>query len=532
MEKRALLAALLSGVVLVAWYAFFTPSAPAPAVSPTRPEARPMSGSEASPTGVAGQGGTVPAETPALAPPAEMRAAVAGVEEERLELRGDRWSGWVSSRGGIVRSLVLDAYKADGGGVLDLAGPEGMLAIAGPGPWNDEVYSVERVANGVRLRWSDGKGNWVEKVLAAGAGRYAIEAEVRAGGEPARLGVAVSGGIGGHEKAFDRGALGVGGAVVRINGSLEHINPAKLEGAQELRGMVEFAGVQDQYFLVALLPDGDLARVRVEAVGTKAGAVARVAAVGEGGVVRGTLFAGPKEHETLIAYGRRLDETTSFGFFGFFSVMFLAALRWIYTWSANWGVAIIVLTAGIRVLLFPLTHKSTVAMKRMQALQPKMKAIQDRYQERAKKDPNVRARMNQEVMQLYKQEGVNPLGGCLPTLVQLPILWALYTLFAYAIELRHAPFALWIHDLSIKDPTYITPILMTASMVLQQRMAPQVGDPTQRKLFMMMPFIFGFMFMSFPSGLVLYWLVNNVLTIGQQVLTDKLLQTKPASAAV
>jgi YidC/Oxa1 family membrane protein insertase len=260
--------------------------------------------------------------------------------------------------------------------------------------------------------------------------------------------------------------------------------------------------------------------------------VARVAAVGEGGVVRGTLYAGPKEHETLIAYGRRLDETTSFGFFGFFSVMFLAALRWIYTWSANWGVAIIVLTAGIRVLLFPLTHKSTVAMKRMQALQPKMKAIQDRYQERAKKDPNVRARMNQEVMQLYKQEGVNPLGGCLPTLVQLPILWALYTLFAYAIELRHAPFALWIHDLSIKDPTYITPILMTASMVLQQRMAPQVGDPTQRKLFMMMPFIFGFMFMSFPSGLVLYWLVNNVLTIGQQVLTDKLLQTKPASAAV
>ena len=168
----------------------------------------------------------------------------------------------------------------------------------------------------------------------------------------------------------------------------------------------------------------------------------------------------------------------------------------------------------------------------MQTVQPKLKAIQDRYQERAKKDPNVRARMNQEVMQLYKQEGVNPLGGCLPTLVQLPILWALYTLFAYAIELRHAPFALWIHDLSIKDPTYITPILMTASMVLQQRMAPQVGDPAQRKLFMMMPFIFGFMFMNFPAGLVLYWLVNNVLTIGQQVLTERLLQSKPASAAV
>jgi YidC/Oxa1 family membrane protein insertase len=163
-------------------------------------------------------------------------------------------------------------------------------------------------------------------------------------------------------------------------------------------------------------------------------------------------------------------------------------------------------------------------------VQPRMKAIQDRYKERAKKDPNVRARMNQEVMQLYKQEGVNPLGGCLPTLVQLPILWALYTLFAYAIELRHAPLALWLTDLSVKDPTYITPILMTASMVLQQRLTPQVGDPAQRRMFMMMPFIFGFMFMNFPSGLVLYWLVNNVLTIGQQLLTERLLRNKAKPA--
>ena len=162
-------------------------------------------------------------------------------------------------------------------------------------------------------------------------------------------------------------------------------------------------------------------------------------------------------------------------------------------------------------------------MKRMQALQPKMKAIQDRYKERAKKDPNVRARMNQEVMALYKQEGVNPMGGCLPMLVQMPILWALYYLFAQAIELRQAPFVFWIKDLAAKDPTYITPILMTASMVLQQRMAPQMGDPAQRRMFMLMPFIFGFMFMSFPSGLVLYWLVNNLFTIGQQVLTERMM---------
>jgi len=529
MEKRALLAALLSGVILVVWYAFFMPSPKAPAVQPTPVPAAPESGVPAVTAGGA-TAEAAPTRVPAPAAPAP--PAMAGDSEERLELSGPGWHGWVSSKGGVVRSYVLADYKADDGGELDLAGPAGLLAIAGAGPWNAEPYAVERLADGVRLRWSDGGGNWVDKTIRPAQGRYGLVVDVRAGGEPARLGVLVSAGVGGLGKASDRGSLGVGGAVVRVNGELERINPEKLEGTSELRGAVEFAGSQDQYFLVVLLPDGGLSAVKLARQGEKGAAVAQVAAVGDGGVVQGTLYAGPKEHGTLTAYGRRLDETMSFGIFGFFSVIFLSALRWIHSWSGNWGVAIILLTAGIRVLLFPLTHKSTVAMRRMQTLQPKMKAIQDRYQERAKKDPNVRARMNQEVMQLYKQEGVNPLGGCLPTLVQLPILWALYTLFAYAIELRHAPLALWLQDLSVKDPTYITPILMTATMVLQQRLAPQVGDPAQRRLFMMMPFIFGFMFMNFPSGLVLYWLVNNVLTIGQQLLTERLLRdtAKPAAA--
>ncbi len=138
--------------------------------------------------------------------------------------------------------------------------------------------------------------------------------------------------------------------------------------------------------------------------------------------------------------------------------------------------------------------------------------------------------MNQEIMGLYKAEGVNPMGGCLPNLAQLPILYALYTLFAYAVELRQAPFAWWIKDLSLKDPTYITPILMTGSWFLQQRLSPPVGDPAQRRLFMFMPLIFGFMFMSFPAGLVLYWLVNNLLTIAQQVLTDKMLANAEVKA--
>jgi YidC/Oxa1 family membrane protein insertase len=199
-------------------------------------------------------------------------------------------------------------------------------------------------------------------------------------------------------------------------------------------------------------------------------------------------------------------------------VLFLKALWWIYGVVGNYGVAIILLTVAIRLLLFPLMHTSTVSMRKMQKLQPKIKEIQAKHKKK-KQDQQARAKMNQEMMALYKQEGVNPMGGCLPMLVQLPILWALYKLFLNAIELRHAPFMLWIQDLSAKDPYYITPILMTATMWLQQRLAPQAGDPQQQRIMRMLPLVFGIMFLQFPSGLVLYWLTNNVLTIIQQEVT-------------
>jgi YidC/Oxa1 family membrane protein insertase len=238
--------------------------------------------------------------------------------------------------------------------------------------------------------------------------------------------------------------------------------------------------------------------------------------------LNGQLLGVPKEYDLLHAIGGGVERTLDFGMFGFISVIFLKALRWIYGVVGNYGLAIILLTVVIRVLLFPLMHSSTVSMRRMQKLQPKVKEIQARYKKK-KADPQSRAKMNQEMMALYKEEGVNPMGGCLPMLVQLPILWALYTLFLNAIELRHAPFFGWIQDLSAKDPYYITPILMTATMWLQQRLAPQIGDPQQQRIMRLLPFIFGFMFLQFPSGLVLYWLVNNVLTIIQQEVTFRLL---------
>ncbi len=517
MERRVLLAAVLSGLVIIIWFSLFAPQRPpaAPAVTPPSAGGTPGASPEATP---APASQPQPAAVPA--PP-----AVIGQDAVEVALEGEGFHAKVSPKGGVLSSLVLSEYRDDARAPLELVRPGGAapLSVGASGPWNEELYQVERGSGWVGLRWSDGKGSWVEKRVSAGRGKYALEVEVRAGGEPARAGVVVGTGLEKTLKADQQGRFGGAAAVLRVGGKLERVAAGKIVEGAPIRGRVEFAGVEDQYFLLVLLPSDPIEEVRLSSVGAGSAAEPKVVVAAPGGVVRGTLYAGAKEHGTLAGYGRGLEETVSFGIFGFLSVGFLAALRWIYSWVANWGVAIIVLTAGIRILLFPLNHKSAVQMKRMQALQPKMKAIQDRYKDRAKKDPNVRARMNQEVMALYKQEGVNPMGGCLPMLVQLPILWGLYSLFAYAIELRQAPFAFWIKDLAAKDPTYITPILMTASMVLQQRMAPQVGDPAQRRMFMLMPFIFGLMFMSFPSGLVLYWLVNNIFTIGQQVLTEKMM---------
>ena len=236
------------------------------------------------------------------------------------------------------------------------------------------------------------------------------------------------------------------------------------------------------------------------------------------------LFAGPKEYNRLRAFNVGLDRVISLGWFILWD---LALVTWLakglfyllqefYKISHNYGLAIILLTLVIRVFLAPLSYKSFKSMKSMQKLQPEIRKIQKKYK-------GDRAAMNKAVMELYKTHKVNPLGGCLPMLLQLPIFIGLYNLLANTIELRHSPFFLWIHDLSAKDPYYILPIIMGITMLIQQKMTPSTMDPTQSKLMLFMPIMFTFFFLNFPAGLVLYWMVNNLLTIGQQYVTMKYL---------
>jgi len=192
----------------------------------------------------------------------------------------------------------------------------------------------------------------------------------------------------------------------------------------------------------------------------------------------------------------------------------LVVLKFFYQYTGNYGVAIIILTILIKILFHPLTRKQYESMREMQKIQPKMQAIREKFK-------NDKERMNREVMDLYRTHKINPLGGCWPMLLQIPVFFALYKALLNSIELRHAPFMLWIQDLSEKDPCYVTPIIMGVTMFLQQKMTPAAGDPNQQKMMMFMPIIFTFLFLSFPSGLVLYWLVNNILTIGQQFVSQR-----------
>ena len=220
-------------------------------------------------------------------------------------------------------------------------------------------------------------------------------------------------------------------------------------------------------------------------------------------------FFGPRDLDILEQVDHQLDKAIDFGFFEILARPLLTVLKFFYSYVGNWGVAIILLTCIIKLLFWPLTQKSYKSMKAMQALQPEMQKLREKFK-------NNKEQLNKEIMALYKTKRVNPMGGCLPMFVQIPVFFALYKVLLGTIALRHAPFAFWLQDLSVKDPYYITPIIMGVTMFFQQKMSPSTMDPAQAKIFMFMPLIFTFMFLNFPSGLVLYWMVNNLLTILQQ----------------
>lgn len=226
-------------------------------------------------------------------------------------------------------------------------------------------------------------------------------------------------------------------------------------------------------------------------------------------------YIGPKEYKVLKSIDPVLTNAIEYGWFTFAAKPLFALLSWLHSIFGNWGWAIIALTAIIRIVLYPLTYKGMVSMQKMKELAPKLKELKEKYA----KDPQ---RLNAATMEMYKKHGANPLGGCLPMLLQIPVFFALYRTLLNAVELQGAPWILWVDDLSRMDPYYVLPILMGASMFLQQRMTPSnFTDPMQEKVFKYLPVVFTFFFVTFPSGLVLYWFTNNLFSIAQQYIVNQ-----------
>ncbi|HEX9910495.1 MAG TPA: membrane protein insertase YidC, partial [Desulfatiglandales bacterium] len=321
------------------------------------------------------------------------------------------------------------------------------------------------------------------------------------------------------------------GASLLLNNKYEEMASTDLKNEKSLSGQIAWVSYQEDYFMVAFVPEAEsqsnfLARTLASGVleQTYSAALQPIAS-GNQFSTRSTLYLGPRDLDIIKVIGRKLDLAIDFGWTDIIAKPLLFLLRFFNQYTGNYGIAIILLTILIKILFWPLTHKSYKSMKEMQKIQPLMAKIREKYKDN-------KEMMNKEMMSLYKTYKVNPMGGCLPMVIQIPVFFALFRILGNSIELRHAAFMLWINDLSAPDRLFHLPftiplmtppsgipvltLLMGASMFIQQKMTPTPGDPTQAKIMLLMPVIFTFMFINFPSGLVLYWLVNNVLSIGQQ----------------
>jgi YidC/Oxa1 family membrane protein insertase len=284
-------------------------------------------------------------------------------------------------------------------------------------------------------------------------------------------------------------------------------------------GNVQWTAFQNKYFAAALIPVSGVKSTLVQKVDDQLYVGLDFESVQSAVTASHLLYAGTKQLQVLEASGHKLFRLLDYGWFGnkvaFLVKPLLKTLEYFHGITGNYGWSIIFLTLIIKLIFSPLTHKSFKSMKGMQKVQPYVKLIQER-------NKGDRQKINEEMIELYKKHKVNPLGGCLPMLLQIPVFIALYHALFFSIELRGAPFMGWIQDLSVSDPYYVTPVIMGVTMFLQQRLSPSVGDPVQQKIMMFLPIIFTFLFLSFPAGLVIYWTVNNLLTISQQYYIYKI----------
>lgn len=303
-----------------------------------------------------------------------------------------------------------------------------------------------------------------------------------------------------------------------LKGTIEKIEDkdAKLEGQSFTQ--LPFISASDRYF-TTLLFTRDVRGLHAQVVGDSKKHPIPYIMLDSNIELEG--YVGPKNYQLLKSIYEPLTDVVEYGLITFFAKPVFLLLEWLYMLMGNWGWAIIGLTIIVRLILFPLSYKGIMSMQRLKDLTPKMKEIQEQY----KGDPQ---KMQMHMMQLYKKHGANPLGGCLPLLLQIPVFFAIYRVLYNAVELKSSQWILWIHDLSVMDPYFILPILMGASMYIQQALTPNTLDPMQARIFKLLPIIFTLFLITFPAGLVLYWTINNIFAIGMQLVINKIIDKQRA----
>ncbi len=545
MEKRVVIAFVLSILVLLAWSLLFTPKAPE---APPKEEVTRVEKERAVPQSV---------EPPIAKPPTlpkEGAKVLPTVKEKEIVVETPLYRAILTNTGPAIKSFRLKKYRETpelNSPMIDLVhlgkSGEDFLKIDFNHQSNPEshkaIYHVDAESislypdsypQDLTFKAVRPDGVSVNQTFRFYPDKYQIDLLVSLRNQSENQ---IQGNLRAHLKNIptkDRGRLSFVGVALLLNGKLKELEPNDKEIKEEknIFGQIGWVAYEDEYFMSAIVPDeqeeGSFKGGLLPSGVLKAIYMTPPISLGsqEQASSRFTLYLGPRELSVLKQLGKQLDLAINFGFFDIIARPMLFALRFFNEYVKNYGLSIIIITILIKILFWPLTHKSYKSMKEMQKLQPLMKKIREKYK-------HDKQQMNKEVMALYKTYKVNPMGGCLPMVIQIPVFIALYNLFGKSIELRHAPFMLWINDLSAPDrlfsfpfevplmsPPYGIPVLtllMGATMFITQKMTPMtMGDPTQAKVMQFLPLFFTFIFINFPSGLVLYWLVNNILQIGQQ----------------
>lgn len=555
-EKRLLIAIVLSMAVLfVTPYLFqkFYPTPPAPPrqrIETPKPEAQKREESEAAKP--APEQAAADLKPAGEQPPTAARPRVVEIENADLILR---WN----NMGAVLESAKLKRYQPRR--EEEPASPEKrwvpewlelipqQLPATMPKPLSlrlgdrtlesvlaKGVYEV-RGAGGNKVKgpaeitfeYRGDRAHVVKKIRVPASGyRLEMQTDVRVGGESVPFSVLLGPGVGDFDpRAEDE--FGNRQIVYYHSDDTTRYSADDLEATTQLELQPRWAGLDTKYFAYLVLDSGGIRSMKLQSrewkwkgpEGKEQTFSLLSAELGLEKAAAYSLFLGPKDYEVLQRVDPTLTAVINYGWFAILVWPLLFALKFIYQFVLNYGWAIIILTFVINLVLFPLRYKQMVSMKKMAELQPKMKSIQEKYKRMKRDDPR-RQQMNVEVMELYKQHGVNPMGGCLPLVVQMPFLFAFYQMLDASIELRGAPFLGWIQDLSRHDPYYITPIVMGATMVIQQVMTPgTTADPTQRRMMMFLPVIFTFLFLNLSSGLVIYFLFSNVFAMIFQVLLQR-----------